>query len=357
MIFREIKVGELIAFVSSTFYKNANIIPITPQRAISQANNPYAQPEDIALILALDDDEKIMGYIGVIPGKTTFSEERFFWNSCWWVDKEKGKTAAMPLFYAFLKHSNFNTIFFDLTPHTSQIVTKLGFTTIINEGVKVFLRFNSAQILPKKHSYFSYVKPILFFADFIVNLLQNFRLAVYKNRNKVAFVVLEVLDDETSLFLEKMKKNDIVPFNQQMLNWIITYPWVVTNPTKAQTEIAKKYFFSYVVGSFAIKTIKIIENNTIIGLVVATIREGDMKLSYCFFEENYIKQVTATIFDFAIKNNIRSITTFNSLIASEIAKKPTIFNKIIIKHAAFPTKMSELQITEKVLQDGDAVFT
>ena len=359
MQLREITIGALMDFIASEFYRNSKIIPITPQRAISQVNNPYAQQEDVALILAIDSNEQLIGYIGIMPGKTTFSDERFFWNTCWWVDKVEGKAVAMPLFYSMLKQCNFNTIFFDLTPHTAIIVKKLGFCTEISEGVKVFLRVHSVQILPKKHAFFNYLKPLLYIGDVIFNALHAIRWVVCKNKFKTTYTLIEELDEEALLFLEKNQKNGVLPFNQLKLNWIKQYPWLVAHPTAEEKAIAKKYYFSYITASFSLKVMKIKDNNTVVGLVVATIRDEEMKLSYCFFEKEYTSQLTAAIFDFAISNHISSITTFHPLIAKEIQKHPIIFSKKINKNIAYPEKCKALGITTKIFQDGDgdAIFT
>ncbi|MEJ6736632.1 MAG: hypothetical protein QNK84_06315, partial [Flavobacteriales bacterium] len=71
MTFREITIGELLEFIASDFYKNSTVIPISPQRAISQHHNPNSNPTDVALILALDKSENIIGFIGILPGKIT----------------------------------------------------------------------------------------------------------------------------------------------------------------------------------------------------------------------------------------------------------------------------------------------
>jgi GNAT superfamily N-acetyltransferase len=42
-------------------------IPITMQRARAHAHNPYAAKDDIALLVATDDDGEIVGYFGILP--------------------------------------------------------------------------------------------------------------------------------------------------------------------------------------------------------------------------------------------------------------------------------------------------
>ncbi len=64
-----IKVKELISFAEDVIGRSqpAQFIPISMQRAIAQAHNPYAAKEDVALLVAVDADEEVVGYFGILP--------------------------------------------------------------------------------------------------------------------------------------------------------------------------------------------------------------------------------------------------------------------------------------------------
>lgn len=357
MIFREIKVGELVDFVHSAFYKNANIVPITPQRAISQANNPYAQPKDVALVLALNNKEEIIGFIGILPGKTTLTEDRFFWNSCWWIDPEKGKIAAMPLFYSMLKLTKSNLIFFDLTPHTASIVAKMGFITNNITGTKIFLRFNLNQILPRKYAFFKLMKPILTPIDVGLNLI-----FVKKPTTKAsAYNVVKQFDASMEAFLKKFKLTMLTPLDNTFFTWVSNYSWLTTQPNEFETAIAKKYYFSYVTQSFVVELLKITHQNELIGIVVVTCRDAEMKISYCFFDDNATEKVLEAIFNYAYNKKITTITTFHPKLEEELKlkKHAVLFSKQLNKQVGYPKKCNTLGITTRLFQDGegDAIFT
>ncbi|MBW6484474.1 MAG: hypothetical protein K0B10_15645 [Vicingaceae bacterium] len=357
MIFREIKVNELVDFVNTPFYKNANIVPITPQRAVSQANNPYAQPNDVALVLALNNKEEIIGFIGILPGKTTLTDERFFWNTCWWIDPEKGKIAAMPLFYSMLKITKSNLIFFDLTPHTASIVAKMGFVTNSITGTKVFLRFNLNQILLKKYAFLKIMKPILILIDAGLNSV----LAKKSAKKELTYQVVTQLDKTMEAFLNKFKPTMLTPFDNTFFTWVSNYSWLTTQPNEFETAIAKKYYFSYVTQSFNIELLKITHQNELIGIIVVACRDSEMKIPYCFFDDNATEKVLEAIFNYAYDKKITTITTFHPKIEEELKlkKNTVLFTKQLVKHVGYPKKCDALSIAKKLFQDGegDAVFT
>jgi len=357
MIFREIKVGELVDFVNTVFYKNANIVPITPQRAISQANNPYAQPNDVALVLALNNKEEIIGFIGILPGKTMLTDERFFWNTCWWIDPEKGKIAAMPLFYSMLKITKSNLIFLDLPPHTASIVAKMGFMTNSITGTKVFLRFNLNQILPKKYAFLAILKPILKFFDSCLNTM----FAKKSAKKELNYQVIKCLDASMEVFLSKFKPTMLTPFDNTFFTWISNYSWLTTQSNEFETAIAKKYYFSYITQSFVVELLKITHQNELIGIFVVTCRDSEMKIPYCFFDDNATEKVLEAIFNYAYNKKITTITTFHPKIKEQLKlkKNTVLFTKQLVKHVGYPKQFETLGITNKLFQDGegDAVFT
>ena len=357
MTFREIKINELLDFIKSDFYKNSAVIPISPQRAISQANNPNSKPDTVALILALDTAENIIGYIGILPGKITLENTPYCWNSCWWVHPEKGKMAAMPLFYKMLKISNHKMVFFELTKTTKAIIKKFDFKSETVEGFKGFLKFNFAQILPRKNAIFKTVKPLLLFIDWILNGLNQFKLATWKKQLSVELKDINDIDEVAEKFIHQFHTQQLIPINKTEINWIVQYPWLKTNPTSEDQNLAKKYFFSSLAKSFANQLVKVYQDHKLIGFLFLTIRDGEMKIPYAFFDEKNIEMITKAIYKVAINERVISFTTFNSMLIEKMKhhKSPFIMHKKLTKYIAYPTS---LELNGKTIQDGDgdAVF-
>ena len=64
-----IKVRDLVPFAERVISTSAEgqFIPITMQRALAHANNPYSAKDDVALLVAIDSDEEVVGYFGILP--------------------------------------------------------------------------------------------------------------------------------------------------------------------------------------------------------------------------------------------------------------------------------------------------
>jgi hypothetical protein len=357
MTFREIKIGELLDFIASDFYRNSAIIPISPQRATSQHQNPNSKPTDVALILALDKSESIIGYIGILPGKITSENTPYFWNSCWWVDAEIGKLAAMPLFYKMLQISNKKMVFFELTETTKNIVAKFKFKTETVEGFKGFILFNFAQFLSRKNSFFKIIKPLISFADWFLNCFVSIKLSKFKKDTSIEFKQINSVDEEANKFIQQFSENLLIPINKTEINWMIKYPWINARPTLKEEQIANRYFFSSISKSFTNKLYKVYKDQKLIAVLFFSIRDNEMKLPYAFFNKEEIAPVTNAIYQIAINNLVTSFTCFNAQLIQELntGKNPFTFTKPLKKNIAYPP---ELDISSKLLQDGDgdAVF-
>jgi len=357
MTFREIKIGELLGFIASDFYKNSPIIPISPQRAISQSNNPNSKATDVALILALDNSENIIGYIGILPGKITNNSAPYFWNSCWWVDTKKGKLAAMLLFYKMLQISNKKMVFFELTETTKNIVAKFKFKTEVVTGFKGFLLFNFAQILSRKNNFFKTIKPLLSFSDWFLNCFISLKLSKFKKDTNIECKPITSIDEETEKFIHQFSDSQLIPINKSELNWIIKYPWINTRPTIEDKQIAKRYFFSSVSKSFSNNLYKVYKDEKLIAVLFFTIRNNEMKLPYAYFNSDDTSSVIDAIYQIAINKLVKSFTCFNQQLVQELntSKNPFTFTKPLSKNIAYP---STLNVNRNMMQDGDgdAVF-
>jgi len=64
-----IKVKDLIPFAERVIEAAipGQFVPISMQRAEAHANNPFAAKEDVALLVAIDSDDEVVGYFGILP--------------------------------------------------------------------------------------------------------------------------------------------------------------------------------------------------------------------------------------------------------------------------------------------------
>ncbi|MBM3144315.1 MAG: GNAT family N-acetyltransferase [Chloroflexi bacterium] len=94
--FEHIKVKDLHEFAERVLSKSrkGQFVPITMQRAIAHANNPYASRNDVGLLAAFDANDEVVGYFGILPLLLRNSDDYFKvnWFTTWLVSaKVRGR--------------------------------------------------------------------------------------------------------------------------------------------------------------------------------------------------------------------------------------------------------------------------
>lgn len=100
--FDHIKVKDLHEFAERVLgsAQPGQFIPITMQRALAHANNPYAAKDDVALLVAIDADDEVVGFFGILPLLLRRGEELFkvHWFTTWSVSgKVRGQGVGAQL--------------------------------------------------------------------------------------------------------------------------------------------------------------------------------------------------------------------------------------------------------------------
>jgi len=365
MQLKEIKVVDLIDFVKSDLWKQLIPKPLTELRAISQFHNPRANPNDIALIIAYEN-QTLIGLVGLFPnlingqvGQIAFS------NTCWWAHPEKGKQLAIPLFLKAFALCGQRMFMTDCTPHTLSILEKTNWfefpdTTL---GIRGFLKFNLHEIIPSKLPSTRKLTPLLKLFDQTL----NFVLTPYRNSVKYRFKrnfqkveQLTSLNEELYIFIENHSQNEFTRRSGKELEWIMQFPWIKTkNDDQPITSV--EYPFSYIVESFEQYFIKITSTDLTIGLLFISLRDGHMKVPYAYFNEKDANQVLKVLYTQALLKNVVTLTVFCHQLVDVMnsAPHPFIFRKKIKRLMAISKQLSDVYHQYPQMQDGDGdvVFT
>jgi len=362
MRYQQIKIGELESFIQSDLYKNSKNIPITQQRALSQLKNPRANQEDVALIIAVDNNKQIVGFIGALPEKLPKHPElKLAWNSCWWIDQKTGKGTAMPLFLHFLKSYQKQVMFRDLTNKTEQILMRLNQFEKIKklQGNRYFLHLNSKDILVKKNKNFKLISPVLKIIDKAVNTILKVQNRSFLNKKSLKSVKIDYIDQQAENFIKEHQKKELFKRDKTELNWIIKQPWILHKSIKNPNQF---YYFSDTSKYFLNTIFKLYNSeNQIIALLFFTNNRGLVKVPYIYFDKRYLSKICDFIFWYLIKEKANSVLIFNSALNQEIKKKhnPFWYRKEINKDFVVSKKIIPYLPKEFDFQDGegDFVFT
>ncbi|MEA3445574.1 MAG: hypothetical protein U9R19_12710, partial [Bacteroidota bacterium] len=206
MDYSEIKTKDLERFIQSAWFKNSPDLPVTTHRAISQVHNPRANPNDVCLILALNEQNKLLGYIGILPDNFADNSTHFGWLSCWWVHPEKGSKVGFSLFLQALIVWEHRFVITDFTPQIKDIIEKTAMFNFAPAqfGIRGFMGFDLSTILPRKHKFFKKIKAVLKFADYALNNLNIFRTLLLKRKFSLHQLDIEYeehISDEIARFI------------------------------------------------------------------------------------------------------------------------------------------------------------
>ncbi|RME07343.1 MAG: GNAT family N-acetyltransferase [Anaerolineae bacterium] len=130
IVVQAIRVGELIEFAERVLgsAQAGQFVPITMQRAVAHAHNPYASKDDVALLVAVDEDDEIVGYFGILPVMLRAGDElhKVHWFSTWSVSsKVRGRGVGSLLMKAALELKQDYLIVGSV--HARRVCRKFGF--------------------------------------------------------------------------------------------------------------------------------------------------------------------------------------------------------------------------------------
>ncbi len=360
----EITISELQDFTNSSLWKQLNPKPVSALRAISQANNPRAKAEDIALIIAFDNDV-LVGLVGLLPDWLNGNEMfPIYSNSCWWAHPEKGKHLAIPLFLKAFSVCNQRMFMTDCTPHTLQILKKTNWFDFPETpaGMRGYLNFKLSELIPAKFPSAKKLIPLLKLSDRFLNLLlrpyQKIQLKRL-SRNCPELEYPQTLDQELTVFITKHSVGEFTRRSGSDLQWILQFPWVKTTDNGVGETI--DYPFSYIIGNFRQQWVKILDSGKLIGLMLISVRDGQLKIPYAYFDDRHSGLVLNAIYYQALSLKVDVLTVFNVRLVNEMKQKnhPFVFRKDVKRLMAVSKTLSDSYQQYPSFQDGDGdvVFT
>lgn len=368
MVIRKFNSAELKEFIYSEEYKTLKAIPITRHRALSHIRNPRVDPDDTILYLAFED-KQLVGYRIVMADKIFLNgqEHKVGWYSCVWVDPEKrGRGIAKELVSESMKDWKNRIVLGDPVPESKALYLQTGkFTDKVKvSGIRGYLQFSLSDILLKKIPRLRHIKLLLLSFDFILNIPNSIRIALWKATYKFELPDMEYtteIDQETEQFIQLHNRNDLSRRNKAELDWMIKNPWVIMSPAK--DLFMEKFHFSSKSRQFFNLNVKIFENGQLSTFLIFSIRDGHLKIPFLSLtEDTDIKKIVSVIYLHLLKYKLTTFTTFNPKLGEYIRnhRHPFIITKRISKQYLFSKLYEDQLLTNNMyIQDGegDTAFT
>ena len=361
---KTILIKDLVQFIEDASVAQLPDIPITPLRALSQKQNPSADSEDPALIVAYNQEEEIVAYFGCLPDRIAAAPaEKICWSSCWWGHPEKGKGATMQVFYQALKLWKGKMLFDALPEKSESILNHMGFFSFrkIN-GIRGFMRFKWRKIIPARYPKLKAIEFLFGWMDWLLNVAYAIRIAIWDVLQKEDFQIkrINTIDHQATDFITKHNNNELIGRGQDELNWIIQQPWLEVNKDGVG-PMSQTYFFSAYAKQFENIVLKVWHKKEMVAVLFMTLRDGELKLPYAYFEKEKAALVGKVIVRKMIEFRAETFVCFNKELWTYFRENsgPFYHLRLIDKTFGYSSELEKYMNEDVVIQDGDGdvVFT
>ena len=349
---------ELKILINSEEFQNFAFKPITSHRAVSQLNNPRANEDQTLLILAFSEN-KLAGYIGILPDEIYKNNEIFpcGWLSTLWIHPDsRGKKIAQKLLAKACDEYNGQILVTEFTPEAENMYRKSNYFVYQNslEGRSYHLLSNLKKILPYKNEKFRNALLFLKVFDFSVNLVlktSNFN----KTNSKLNFKADNKLDKESEDFILQHYKGNSFNRNLQEIKWIINNPWILSSKIKDET-----YHFSDYCKNFEFVFLKIYKNNILDTILILSVRDTNAKLHFIYGNKN-TKLTSKVLLQYLRTKQTSNFISFEKDINHFLDKNFFFYkkerNRNFIMHRELQKKLGNDFRFNVSAGDSDAIFT
>jgi hypothetical protein len=353
---------ELKKFIDSEAFNRLEDIPVSRHRALSQINNPRAEEQDV-LLVAQYDGEKMIGYLGILPDRMYWDGEtiRMAWLTSFWIHEAyRGRHIKSILFDKATGLWDHKVLITNLIPWTASIYEKTGIFLPAQDksGIRGYMRFDLAFILPPKSRWFRRMTLLLKILDVSLNALGDIRFTFFRKQNSGDIVAEQIshIDQGLADFIDAHNEGFLHKRGKTELEWIMQNPWVLEGDgTDCE---ASRYYFSTYSKKFFYRMIKFTRGDEITGLVLLSIRNGNLNIPYVFSGRECLDAIARELVNTMVDLKLNNLTTFQEGLAGALKKqkKSFIFMKRITRTYFIARKLEFANVQNFQDGDGDCAF-
>lgn len=281
---------------------------IAHQRAWALLNNPCAKNDDLVISAVLAND-RVIGYTAIFAEdlKKPFAGHRFYWGSSQWVEPEyRGKGISAKMMLIMKEAINHRYLGLDSSIASCKLDQKQGYKIVYYP--RYFFQWKTT-----KSTLFSLIKE-RYVQCMNRNIIRQLLQYDYTNR------YIPTIDGKTYDFICSHSQGDLFLRSQEMLNWVLHYPFLCAIENDAHAEKEKCEFGSYV-DEFEMNAIQVYVENQLRGVYIYSIVDGIFKVLYLYYDEQYSEQVFASLVVKALQRNVMQFRTFNRALYDYMNRK------------------------------------
>lgn len=294
LTYKVYSIQELKEWLIGNIQNGLSEYAISPTRALSLINNPCAKNDDPAIVVAFDCDKPI-GYSAVFPDKYIKGNtiDRLFWGTTEWIEPAyRGKGIAGKMMRTLKEAVGIERyIGLDSSVASVKLDQKQGANILYYDRIRYQLQSNHSL---KGRMLSRYIA--------CNNRKQMKRLEMYDYRNRyVSFI-----DEQTYSFIVAHSGQDLFLRRQDMLNWILRYPFFIGshNDSKAKKDICE---FGSTMDEYHVVVVKVFVHDKLVGFYMVSQTNNDRTLRYLYYDEAHRDEVFASVTLNLIKPGIEKI--------------------------------------------------
>lgn len=365
MEFKTFTVADLGLALQSEDFWLAKTLPITKQKALSFCHNPRAQKHDPVLWVAYKDNQ-VVGYLGILPDKIFLgnADHQMGWLTGWWVDPGMATqgVGAILLYKALNAYGERLGVSGGSKEARKILHASQRFMALHPlKGLEIRFRFNSAASILREFPSMKIFRVGFKLADAMLDEIVDLRRFFWERKNhirqRLSFEYVSSIDKETGRFIERLHQHDLTRKGQADLNWIMTYPWIVSAPQK--DPASQRYFFSSMSARFQYLGVKVFEQNIgLVGFLMLSVRNDRMRVVYSHFENRDAPSIAAAAVYHALAMDVSTLILYDKQLVKSVSglRCPCWSMKSVSRGFFLSKAFADLPVADCRLQGGDGDF-
>jgi len=238
--------------------------------------------------------------------------------------------------------------------------TDLFRTPFFKTGIRGYLRFNLATILPPKKNIFNAIIPFLRLLDSGANIINSVRLSFYpgyKIDKALRVEYKEEITPETEAFIARHNSQEFVRREKAELDWILKYPWILDG-NYGEHDSGRYYFSSVAKRFFQQSVLFYNSSDRMVGFLILSVRNDHLTVPFYYGDKELQKEIVKFLINRMRDLEVSMITVFHKELSETMRKSrsPLLFKKKIFRPYLCP-KVMDISGLEFQDGDGDSAFT
>ena len=251
---------------------------IAPTRAWAIIHNPYVKDDD-AIVAAIFEDSQLAAYTASFPDM--LDGKRVWWASTLYCYPQFAGRGYGMIVIGSLMEAHEPELTYDRwgAKETVEIFNHFGYQTTYTPRYHLSFKKIDTSSLKGKLAY-------------CAQEIKKF-MHPWPNVSKADYTIqyVSTIDDEAYAFMKAHRGNDLWLREQEMLNWIVAYPFIKVGKNEKACE------FGYDAKLYEYKVVKVYAGMNIVGVYVLRQHDDSMSVVYLYSNEDCKDVIYSSIVD------------------------------------------------------------